>query len=398
MTRRHAFLLLLLLLATLSAPLVHAQHKKQGAGMEEFEEVDPYTLGERERMDALGYVAFAPFPWNGTERTVQVRENMGGVPTLFVETAHFRILSTLGTYEIPNDREEKARFKAEIGRLKKKLGRIKVPKKKVDPWLRLHIYAQRAEELYSEFCKDFGLTDESFPAEAPFLGRPHKLLLVLCQRKSEFARYTRKYYGAEYEYSLNWGGPKEPMFFGANVEILESSWGETEDVPFDSMLYCRIAGGLASNFVDGYRGAVFSAPRWFTTAIGHVYIRRFDARYSIVGGRQTNRGPDDDSWRWEPRVRALVKNAFYAKAPATFAWQELGEMNVRDHMVVWSKLEYLMNEAEGDRKAYLEAMCAPPEGESVDWQAKALQDAFGITPEQLDKAWSRWVSKTYKKR
>ena len=40
----------------------------------------------------------------------------------------------------------------------------------------------------------------------------------------------------------------------------------------------------------------------------------------------------------------------------------------------------------------------PTQEEYVVMQTKALQDNFGMTPEEFDKVWSKWVLKTYPKK
>jgi hypothetical protein len=394
----------LVLLATLaSSPSASAQDS--GDGMEEFAEVDPYTKGERELMDKLGYTTFAPFPWRDAERTPDVHKVIGGAPMIWVETEHFRIGSTLGTYDIPNDSEEKSRISDEVAQLKKRLGKLKTSKKEVDPWLRLHLYAQRAEELYVSFLTDFGLTDEDFGEKTPHLGNSKKYLLLLFERKSELGRYLRAYLDAENDYSYRWGWEKETMFYGANIEAIRASWTNADNVPFDAQLFCAMTASLATNFVDSYKGSFYSAPRWLGSAIGHVYTRRIDPRWVTAAGHDYTKNRREDDWMWESRVRNLVGNDFFATTEQMFAWQEYSDMNERDHMVAWSKLDWLMRVAKGDLEAFMASMCTPTaevetgtKEELLARQKRALLAHFSLTPAEMDAAWAKWVKKTYRKK
>ncbi len=387
-------------------PLAVPSSAQDKDGMEEFEEVDPYTRGEPERMKRLGYVSYGPFVWRDGDSTLAVQESMGGMPILWVETEHFRIGSSLVTYKLSGDKEEKARLQEEIGRLRKKLGKLKTPKKELDPWLRLHLWAQRAEELYASFHADFGLAPADYAEKGPYLGKTDKFLLLLCQRKSEFNRHVRTYLQVDTNHAYRYDWADGGMFYGANVEVMKESWDSPAGKPFDAILHGKVVAGLVTNFVDGYRQNRYGSPRWLAYALPHVYVRRIDPRWVNAVGYEEGRSIREEDYKWEPRVASLVKNKFFASTEEMFGWAKYEDMNTRDHLVAWSRLEYLLNEAEGDRRGFLTALCdVAPEGTPeaqqaalVERQTKALAECFGMTPEELDKAWARWVKKTYKKR
>jgi len=389
--------------ATAAGALAQA---KQGGGMEKFEKVDPYTKGERALEKKLGYAKFGFLPWRGSEDSTTVQQNMGGIPMLWAETEHFRIGSSLGTYKIPNDRQERAKLELEIARLKHKLGKLKAPKKKLDPYLRLHIYAQRAEDAYAAFVEDFGLTPADFAERGPYLGRPKKILLLLCQRKSEFGRYLRTYENSEVEFVYYTGWPKEGMLLAANVEAISENWKEDKETPVDTMFHCLVVSALGANFINNWGEEIYKAPSWLTFAYGHMCQRRIDPRWTVFDGRDFIYDKSGHSWNWKPRVRNLVKNDFFASAEQMFAWKAYGDLNTRDHMVAWSKLTYLMSVAQGDEQGFLSEVCQPSGGrasrndedEQVARQVRALKADYDLTPAGFDQAWARWVLKTYPKK
>ena len=379
---------------------------QDGDGMEEFEEVDPYTKGDPELMQRLGYLSYGPFQWRKGDTTTDVQMNMGGIPMLWVETEHFRIGSSLTTYKYSGDREEKERLKDELGRLKKRLGKLKAPKRELDPWLRLHLFAQRAEEAYATFVEDFGLEPADFVDEGPHLGHEHKFLILLCQRKSEYSRHMRTYLAVDSETSYRWYWTDAGMGYAVNHEGNKERWSDPDGVPFDTILYCQMVSNLASMFVDGYRRSYYGAPYWFSRAIGHYTVRRIDPRWVTAVGYQQGQNSREEDYKWEGRLMNLVKNDFYAATADMFTWAKYQDMNVRDHMVCWSRLEYLMDEADGDPKGFLTDLCKPrPRGSDeevqaamVERQTQALATHFGLTPEELDERWAKWVKKAYKKR
>lgn len=405
---RRCFLFIALAVSVLCGTAHAVQEKEidEKEGMEVFEEEDPYTKGDAELVKALGYVKLGHGKWHGGDDTKALQQNMGGIEMLFVETEHFRIASSLGTYEIPNNREERDKIKAEIKRLKQKLGRIKVPKNELDPWLRLHLYAQRVEDLYAAFCADFGLTPEDFGPLVPHMGYPQKIRVVVCQRKSEFGRYVRHYHDSTVEYSYRNISPRDSLAVAANLEALTEGWEREDDVPFDTFLHNIVVSSLTTTFMDSHNGTAYTAPRWFVYGMSHWHLRRVDPHWTYADGRQPGQGEDKEQWDWEPRVYKLVKNEFFAGAQDMFAWKDYPDLHQRDHMISWSKTEFLMTELEGDRKAFLNAVCRQLSkyGSNIgdqglmERQVTALQECFGLTPEEFDAAWSKWVLKNYRRK
>lgn len=387
----------LLALATALTLLQLPLFALQNGGMEEFEEIDPYTKNDPAKFKLLGYSQVDSFGWAGGERTENVQATMGGLDFLWVETEHFRIGSSLGTYKIPNDREEKAKLKAELKEIKKKLGRFKAPKKELAPWIRIHLYAQRAENLYADYVKEFGLEEMANDKEKPYLGHPKRFLLLLCERKSELGRYLRAYEKSENEYSFAAGKPGETMLFAINNEILVEAYKEQQDPqPIDTMLHARVAAGLSRNFINGHGGHLYTAPEWLASAAAHHYGRKVDPRWVFAG--PTARPMTDDHYEWGERVAKLVGNEFFATMGDMFKWTAGAELNERDHMVMWSKLEFMILELEGDLTGYLNAVVKPfpgmkagSEEELEKRQTVALAGSFDLDPEEFDEAWVEWA-------
>lgn len=384
----------------------HGQHGRAGGGgMEEFEEVDPYTKGDPALNEALGYVHVGVFPWVGTDRTPDVQLQLGAAPMLFVETRHFKLASSLGTYELPNDKLERERIKAELKQLEGKLKRPRFPKGELDPWLRLHLYAQRLETLYESFVADLGLELADFEKAGPHLGHGKKHMVLLTQRKSEFGRYLKAYLAAEGEYSFRWGDP-EGMFFGSNIESLREGWTDPDAQPFDAMLHDKLIQGVVANFVDGFNSNYFDAPPWLAMALGHVYRRRVDPRWVSFAGSEIVEEPREKDWQWEERVKGLVKKDFYASMEAIFSWPRDHKWNPRDHMIMWSKVDYMLRERPQELRPWFTSVARSSDlideaerlQERIARQTTALEESFGQTPDEFDEAWARWVKRHYRKR
>lgn len=409
----HSRLFPLLLAVLAAADTAHAQNplaghaeRGKGEGMEAFDEVDPYTLGERDRMALLGYVNSGNILWTPGALANDVQENIGGMPILWVETAHFKIGSTLGTYKLNGgDRDEAKSIKKEVEDFKDLFGkiRIKPSKTEVDPWLRLHLYAQRVEKLYADFHAALGIDPDDYADAGPYLGQKLKFNLLLCERKSEFERYLDAYHQSEGSYMFRAYIPEGGMLFAANLEAFRFGW-QRSDAPFDTVMATSILSGLVTNFVDGYRGNGFSTPTWMRFALAHHFGRKFSPRWVTGAVSKHVTFEEDGQWKWEKRVRNLVKNDFFVSTEDMFKWTDYAEMDQRDHMVAWSRLEYLLT-TDGDHAAFLRALAVPidpgaTELEAViqERQAQALLDAYGLTTQGLDQEWAAWVKKTYKSR
>jgi hypothetical protein len=369
--------------------------------LELFAEVDPWTGGEG--FERLGYARVGSMVLPGPTTTEEVGLTLGGVPMLWVETEHFKIGSSLKTYRLQGDRDEKRKLDDELERLGKRLGRFKAPRNELDPWLRLHLAAQRLETLHAEFSATFELADTAFGPPAPgmgagpYFGQKEKFVVLLLEKSGSLARYTRRFTDQEQTFSYRFGFTDGGYVFGIAAEALRQN-GYT----LDAVLHTAMAFGVINNFCDAFRGTWGAAPMWFKYGLGHVWSRRIDPRWNLHegGGHVDQR---EDAWEWEPRIRGLVENGVYPSFADMLAWQRWDEMKPRDHMMAWSRTLWLL-EREGSRpREFLMAVTEPaPPGEwqvppelRAARQGPAFEQAFGGTPAALEAEWVKHVRKRY---
>ena len=113
-----------------------------------------YGLGFRiPLIQALGVVAYGPFPWADGKRTEDIDRVLGDNRILWLETAHFRIGSTLKPIDVADDPEARKDVLAECTELSKRLAKLPKRPKKLEAWHRLHLYALRAETMYGDFAR-----------------------------------------------------------------------------------------------------------------------------------------------------------------------------------------------------------------------------------------------------
>jgi len=393
-------LLSLVLLATSAA--------SQGA--KSFARVDPFTKSDPEIIAKAGYASFGPFRLGDDHTTDQVEKALEGVPLIWVETAHFKLGSGLPEYTLPSDDQEKRRIQAELERLGKKLPDVKAKPKKLDPWLRLHLMAQRLEDTYTEFLAQFGLKETDFPsgpleakaesAAGPymgtgrFLGMPAKYTVLVFDKKQHLERYTAIYFGQKAEAPLH----KHltgvgALFYGTAAEFLT---GEYDN---DTALTCALVWGVTQDLAAGFRGAETTLPFVWSEGLGHWFARRTDPRFHFFSGADPAKNRITDEWNWALGVRARVERKVFPSTEAMLAWNETDALEWADHLVLWSRVDFLMSREDGAAGKLLRRLKEPAaEGAEESGLARsqaALLAAVNLAPAQFDEAWSEWVLKTY---
>ena len=363
--------------------------------------VDPYTQGERPALDRAGYVDFGPFRLGDDCTTAQVDQELG-FPLVWVETAHFRLGSSLEKYPLKEaDSQEKDKLRDEIERLRERLPAVKSKPRELDPWLRLHLFAMRLEELYADFSGRFVPGGELPDARGPYLGQPEKFSVLLIERESTYGRFTNHFLGTSLRTPVRHNFHETgSLFYGICVEPLEGGYAS------DSSVHCNVAAGVAQNLVDGFRYYGHDPPLWWREGIGHFYSRRVDERWNVFTGMDDGRNEGEDAWDWEPRVRGRVKFAVYPPWAEMLAWSDYAALTRADHMIAWSRVEYLLGrfpeEKGGGAAAFMMAVKEPrergatPTAEALlESQRKAFEEAFGGSPEEVEKLWAAHVLARY---
>ena len=379
---------------------------------EVLEPVDPYTRGEPKALERAGYVTLAPVEWAEGIRAAEVKETLGGIEILWIETPHFRLGSTLETYKSPSDPKEDDQLAAELARLKRKLARYKEPHNKIDPWMRAHLYAQRLEDVYAAFEKSFGLSASDFPdadgrkpAEGPklgvgpYLGMERKFTVLLLEKTSSLARFAKRYADREERPWDRFPLPGGSMFLGVSAEGLKQ-FGFTLDVA----MHALVASELTHNFVNGFRSSWSASPLWLECGLAHAASRKVDERF-VPSAMAAPSQDDPDAWKWEPRVRGLVENDVEKPWKDMLGWKSWEEIKTQGHLVAWSRAAWLLEKDPAALKTFLVAETEPlpeegadhPVPATIERENKACQAAFGKSFEALDAEWRKYVQRRYPK-
>jgi hypothetical protein len=355
--------------------------------------VDPYTRGEAARLEQLGYRSFGPFPF-GREPTDLVQARMGEVPVLWVETEHFRLGSALEEYE-PELPQEVSELRAELAALRERLDSIPARAKTLDPWLRLHLFARRLEALHADVVARLGVAAGPPPADgtrpsraqALTLGMRDKFTVLLTQKKSLLARFTREYLGTEQsENCIHAFHQQGTLFFGISDESVDMT---------DSDLHFAVLYGVTQNLLTAIGGFRRLPPPWWLHGLALWFARAAEPRVLLYSRPPGETLPPEELEDWEPLVRGRVEHA------ATLAWTDMLAREMwrgqafGDNVVLWSRIDYLLRATSHARE--LVPILHAASG-SVPDGATALQRIAGCDLETLDRRWAEWVRKNYRKK
>jgi hypothetical protein len=372
--------------------------------------VDPFTGGDPALLRAVGIEAVAPFPFADDHTTRDIEHELGySVRLRWVETRHFKIGIAIGDRPWPIDKEEKKQLGDEIDALAATLPKLRPRPKVVSSWLLAHLYAQRLEALYADFCRRIGWKDAAEPCKdgkgtdgrgwaergglgnGPYLGQYGKFCFLLFEKKADLARYLRQFAKRELDHGA------QHHFLGSNSLLyvttpdIRSGGLSTERALHGDVVY-----GMVRNFVVGYRGFSYEIPVWTVEGTAHWYRRRLDPKYNSISQLAESQWGLLHEADWAGKARARAQTGAYAKAAAIVQWRIEDCTDFHKHVMMWSRIDFLL--AQGDDKfgRYLHELKGLPTNgvarEAVlECQTRALQNAYGFDLDGFDRAWVEYA-------
>jgi hypothetical protein len=396
----------LLALAAVGASSLQAQKRADDEVQKLSEKGDPYTKQDAAAMQALGVVRYGPFPWADHFSTADVDKVLGPGRVLWMETEHFRLGLNLTTARLPEDNKQKKAVYAECKALNKKWRKVPAKPRKLGPWLQLHLYAARCEQAYREFSALVGAKPEMFDkaskanGKGPFLGAPDKHLLLMFQKKSDMARYMKRYCDADADDSFRFVHKvtHQPLLCIA-AEGMEG---------FDAAgLHRHFVFAMWQNLMNIYRGFHYPLPLWFTNGLAHYYSRQVESKFISARIGDTEAVDQDSQNEWYKKVYKRSRHE-----GATIAFDELAAMSDWDafgfqaHIQSWSRMEFLVERDAQKVGLMLDKLKQAPS--TGDWSGdgarlqkmtpKLLYEAFELDGAAFDAEWRAWVLKQYPKR
>lgn len=378
--------------------------------------IDPYTKNEPALMEKAGYVSYGPFEFGRRGRnpatTEEIEKRLNYTQIIWVETEHFRIGSSLRPWRVSTDKT-RGKIRAELEAMQERIPTVNPKARVLDPWLRLHLFAQRMEIAYEEFRSMVGVPAEDFPVAkfeviagrgqflgyGPHLGMQRKFLLLITDKAGPYRDYMQTFIGKGGQVPQRWHfGDVGQMFFGTAVAL--------DHLKHDTALHAHVVFNMWHNFVDGFRSYAYDIPVWITEGLAHWAQRRVDPRWNSFSFSESTRIQTSNLWRWEQETRKLIAANRGKPFSEVFTWRDYGEIEFDDHVLLWSRWDYLMTygpEKFSEFMFLVKGRVHPKtwktdQSDLVGATREALRKAYGLTPLSLDEKWKDWVMENYTSR
>jgi len=361
------------------------------------EDVCTACANEPERLSGLGAISHGPLTIANT-RAEALRERWDG-DWIFLETAHFKFASNLR--DEPLNAKERKQLAPLLERVRPYV--IDLPKKprKLDPHLRLHLLALRAEDFYARFQKLLGVTDADFPesrqptgpymGNGKFLGEKNKFEVVYHLRRHTHLQLGEEFMGARVTDALRW-------HFSDGHMLLASVPAEDGDLKHDKWLFPHSVHLYSHLFLCAYKHFSYDPPIWLDEGLAHVMEREIEPLSTTQDGDEgsgPHRGGHQD---WRGKDVLLAKRGKSTAFAVLMRYKAFHELSQNDHITVWSMVRFLVEEHPekfaqflGGLKGQLDDKGYPTGADMVGLQRRLLKETWGWTPAEFDEAWRNWV-------
>lgn len=365
----------------------------------------PYTKGDPELMQKAGILSYGPFPFAG-KSTEDVANAMLTTHYLWIEVAHHRIGSDLSPYTVPTG--EAPRIREDLSELAKVLPGVNPKAKVLDPWLRLHLFAHRAEKFYARFQELLGVTDASFPGtrphdymgEGPFLGEKGKFEVLITERVENHALFVRTFYGAPQKYGKLHNFPELDTLC-----IAFPTKGDANLTGRDPQIHNSMVHLLTHLYFDAYRHYSYDVLPAFKEGLAHYLRNRNHPEYPyfMLDEAAAEITIHSDKWKVEARKLAVSGEALpYSKMLSIRAY---GDFDAKGHLSLFSKIDFLIEGFPDGKERFRKFMNLVKGRLNPDTTANgsdmtscfrdAVQQAYGLNPLNFDEKWKEWVLATY---
>lgn len=235
-----------------------------------------YCGGDPERMAAAGIVSHGGFEFGRTD-TFAVDRQLANCDIRWIETEHFEIGFAGPPYSVSG--KEKKPILAELTALAEVLPDVKPKTKKLDPWLRAHMYAVRAEAQYRRFLEVMQVDQSVFPdgktqwngrgtywGEGPHVGQKGKFELLIVPGEGDLTTYLKEQFGLHQKVTNRWNVMDRDSI-NVTIHLRQA------DLKKDIALHAHVAFNLAHNLLDGFKHYNYDTPVWIHEGLAHNFGR-----------------------------------------------------------------------------------------------------------------------------
>ncbi|MEO0652585.1 MAG: hypothetical protein AAFZ65_18075 [Planctomycetota bacterium] len=363
---------------------------------------DPYTQGDPTRMVEAGIYSMGGFDFGRTD-TAEIDEWMAQADIRWIETEHFEIGFALGPIKVK--RADLKVIGPELDELRTVLPEVPEKPKRLDVWLRAHLFALRCEKLYARAQDLLGVTDADFPDRpldfysydqkymgmGPYLGQKSKYEVLILPSETLAKEYNIKHYGISVVDTQRWN-----MVDRGALTVTVT--GDGYLAKSDLALYGHLAFQLAVNLLDGYKMYTYEVPIYFREGLAHVFEREVQPDFNSFDADEGSTAEVSREDDWIGEVRDLIKSEEATSLSKLTRLRSYGEMTLEDHYSAWSKVQYMAYAHPEATAKFLDRIAGlmndqhVPDGSNLlDHHRDAVQEFFGMSYAQFDAAWAAWV-------
>jgi len=387
----------LVALIALSAPSAEAQEwtKKNDPATCEYCEGDP------ERMQAAGIHSHGGFEFGRTD-TFAIDEQLANCDIRWIETEHFEIGFAGPPYSVSG--KEKKPILAELEALSEVLPEVKPKSKKLDPWLRAHMYAARCEAIYDRFQQVMRVEQSVFPdgkekwdgrgtywGEGPHMGQKGKYEILIVPGEGDLVTYIKEQFGLHQKVTNRWNVMDRDSI-NVTIHLMQA------DLKKDIALHAHVAFNLAHNLLDGFKHYNYDTPIWIHEGLAHNFGRGISPKHNNFDSGEGSAGVRTKKEDWEPEVKKLIKGGKAPRLAELIRIKGYAELTLADHYTTWSMVKFLMEEhpdgfakLNHDLHGRLYADGTLDSQNLPEVHRESFKAHFGWTYAQFDRAWSDWV-------
>lgn len=364
-------------------------------------ETCPYCHGQVELMAKGGIVSHGGFEFGRTD-TADIDALLANDDIRWIESAHFEIGFAGPPYRVAGT--EKKQLQAELAELQLLFPEIKPKAKTLDPWLRAHMYAWRAEKIWDRFVEIMQIDLATMPdgitpwngqgdyrGEGPYLGQKGKYEILIVPGEGDLQAYLLEQFGLHLKVTNRWN-IMERDTLAVTIHLRQG------DLKKDRSLYGHVAFNLAHNMLDGFEHYSYDTPIWIHEGLAHVLEREISPKYNSFDSGEGATAVETSKSNWDAEVKKIVKAKKAPRMAELIAIRSYADLTLEDHFASWSMVRFLIEEhpdgfanlnKELHGRLYADGTVGSNNLPKV--HREAFKKDLGMTYAEFDEAWRNWV-------
>ncbi len=366
----------------------------------------PYCEGQSEIMSNAGIVSHGGFEF-GRSNTSAVDDLLATCDIRWIETPHFEI--GLAGSPVRTTQDEKEKVRGEMARLALAMPTVPLKPTMLDPWLRVHMYAMRCEDLWSEMVAMLGVKETDFPdgsrpwdmsgkymGEGPYLGQKGKYEVLVVPNEASHVAFLKDHFGIPNKKTQRYNAIERDTL----ILVIHT---QQEGLRVDEALHGHLAFNLTQNMLDGYKHYSYNLPIWIREGVSHYMERRINPKFNSFDGSEGAVGEETRKEDWQPPTLKLVRSGKAPRMAALVAMKDFADLTLDRHFTCWSMVDFIQEACPGFFAKLMDGLKGITDaqglsdGSSLEEVHRSLfKNELGMSYAQFDAAWAVWVEANYR--